>query len=485
MRFVDALEERAYRRELDAEHVALLCPPAFQPLFREAVLTRHSEGPAVKYAALVREIRKKGLDPADGRAGYILHQLSLSAESLGDAARARADASAFASEGAGSPGAPGLRIAAAILRGACAASPEDAALAREVLNAYERVRAGADPAEAPFAAYALGTAYEVCGMRDEALSCYEEAMRAGRLDLAMQALVRAVYAARGDEERLRLVGVFVESTAGTEPWTDEYLEKRLAERGWGDYSRLMSFGRRYEGVMSLGRPLLPLRSSVPEGAARFDALLAEHLLFFDGLGRGFEWWEDLIVCAEPAFETFPAKLGMLERLLDAVLEFEETYFDIRDVLHQQAREVYYRLYGETGDERWLDCAIASQLKLRPLLGKYENYIRGEIAFMRGEYRRHFDLVARHYLEHYNNSSLPDERSFIGKTMRGLEIRAGGKMEAYEYALNRHLGDLRESLYEKGVSYRDPAEDRLRLYDAGELPPPFLDFSDADVHEKSR
>lgn len=251
-----------------------------------------------------------------------------------------------------------------------------------------------------------------------------------------------------------------------------------------DYEGLKWFRCRYETALALGQALFPLPSPASWEAARFDAFFDDDLQRDNLVGRKYGWWEELIMAAEPSFETFPAKLAMVERLLDAVLTLDGERTDIKHVQFQRTREVYYRLYDETGDRRWLDSALASQVKLRPALEKFEGYIRGEIAFMKGEYRRHFDLTERRYLAHSDYPATARGLGFLAKRMEMLEIRVGEEVGQYGYALEQYQIDLFNALYDKGVHYTDPLEKKLCLYEAGELPPPFHDFSDSDVHEKT-
>ena len=200
-----------------------------------------------------------------------------------------------------------------------------------------------------------------------------------------------------------------------------------------------------------------------------------------GIGRSYAWWEELIVAAEGSFDAFPAKLEMVERLLDVVLRLNERgETSYTSMLAQEAREVYYRLYDETRDERWLDVAVESQVRLRPSLRAHEKYILGEIAFMRGEYRKHFDLTARRYLEaNCDNTTMP--RGFIGERMKALEIVVGQDSKNYESALQEYLGRLNDDLYHKlNLGGSQPWEKKLRAYEMGELSLPFGDFADTDV-----
>ena len=477
VRLVRAADDRFFRKEQDDSHIALLSPRALRPLFREGILARRRGVPLTSYDALIKVLKRVSLNPTDSRTGFVLHQTMLATEALGDLSRARNDAAAFAARG----DAASLRIAAAILGGAHVAAPSDGALSREILGLYEQVYAGASPQEAPFAAYALGTAYQACGMHTEALGCYRKAIRSGWIDLGMQATARALSQAKGDEARLEIVDLFASSPTNPREAVGDVLERRLDEAGWGDHSQLMWFRRDYEAALVLGRALFPLRAA--GGAESFETFLATDLMEHNKVGRSYGWWEELIRTSEPAFGSFAAKLAMVERLLDAILAPNEERVDIDKLLYQRTREVYYRLYDETGDRRWLENALSSQLKVRPSMEKFTGYIRGEIAFMEGRYRQHFDLAERRYLEHDDYPSQPGSLNFIGKKMRQLEIRAGGETRDYADALKQYHIDLFNALYDKGVSRTDPLEDKLRLYEAGELPPPFHNFSDADVHAK--
>ena len=483
VRLLGAVEERAFRSSQRNEEVALLCPPAFDPLFREALLARRRDIPAASYEELLKTLRRVTLDLADPRTGLVLDQTAFAARAMGDISRARNDARDFSEKAQKTSDTSALWVAAAILRGARAATRGDAELSREILAAYERIYETVEPTETPFAAYAMGTAYEACGRQDEALAHYGDAIRSGRLDLAMQALIRALPLAGGDSERLDLVRAFAESLSSLERWIDEHLERSLAETGWGDYSRLTWYGRRYEAFLVMGRHLFPLYPAETKGARRFDAMLLTGLARQDmgGIGRCYEWWEELIVTAEPTFSAFPAKLDMVESLLDVVLALKERgETSYTNMLGQEVREVYYRLYDETRDIRWLDSAVESQLRLRPSMRAHEKYLLGEIALMKGEYRKHFDLTARRYLEgNCDYTTLPS--GFIGRKMRNLEIQVDGDTKNYYQALNDHLGLLSSELYDNlGLGNAQPWERKLRAYEAGELSPPFHDFADADV-----
>ena len=483
VRFVDAMEERASRRSWRNEEIALLCPPAFDPLFREVLLTRRRDVPMASYEDLLKILKRTELDPADPRTGVVLDQTTFAAQAMNDAIRARKDARDFFEKAQGASDTSALWVAAAILRGAYATEPEDAELAHEILTAYEHIYETVESREAPFAAFALGTAYEACGRQDEALARYADAIRSGRLDLAMQALIRALPLAEGDAERLDLVHSFAASLSSLERWTEEHIERSLAETGWGDYSRLTWYGRHYEAVLVMGRHLFPLYPAKTKGAHYFDTMLLDTLSqqSVGGMGRCYGWWEELIVTAEPAFSAFPAKLEMTERLLDVVLLLKERgETGYTSMLGQEVREVYYRLYDETNDVRWLDSAAESQFRLRPSIRRHEKYLLGEIALMKGEYRKHFDLTARRYLEaNCDYTTMP--HGFIGRKMRGLEIRVGGDAKNYYQALDEHLGRLSSELYDDlGLGNAQPWEKKLHAYETGELSPPFRDFADVDV-----
>ena len=478
IRFVRAIEEYAYRRESNARHVALLSPPGYEPLVREGILAYERNKPIAPYDFLVQKMKKNPPSITDARTAYLLHQLSLATQAMGDGARARADASDFAGKG----DAASNRIAAAILRGAYETSP-DAPLARDAMSLYERVYIDATPKEAPFAAYALGTAYEACGIKDEALARYREAIDAGWIDLGMRASIRAIGLADDDKTRLEFVKAFTGSLENPGGNAEDELKRRLTETEWGDYRELTWYRRQYEASLILGHALLPLGSASQEGAARFDAFFDADQRMDNLVGRNYGWWEELISCAVDAFDSFPAKLAAVEHMLDTVLKFEEDYIHIDTLLHQRTREVYYRLYDETGDRRWLECALPSQLKLRPKLEKFEGYIRSEIAFMEGEYRKHFDLVERRFIEHDDYPSIPRHDNFLGKKMAALEIRVGEKTVGYAYALERYQSELFDALHEMGAGRGKPTKEKLHLYEAGKLPPPFGDFSDTDVHAK--
>ena len=475
----DKLTQQRDRQQMDMEHVALLSPPAYQSLLQERILSQEKNPPALPYDALIQAVEKTPLSD-DPRVGYVLEQLSLSAKQMGDVARARADVASLLT--AGQEGdLSNLWAAAALLRGVQSAHPEDKALALETLALYRRIYSKIDAQEAPFAAYSLATAYDACGQKEEALALYREAFKAERLDIAMQSLLRAVSAAADDDARMEVLKEF----HSLYPYKNEFFEdafaKNLEKTGWGDFDALSWNHRQKEAAQLLGRHLLPLYPTKGSEQEAFDASV-NHYLEVGGVSRAQTWWRELIARMEPSFTHYPAKLKMVELTLDSALGMQKEC-SISDICTYSAREVYYYLYSRTGDARWLENALPSQVKIRPLLAEQESYIRGEIALMKGEYRKHFALTAARYLKHWDYASIQDSRAtFIGDTMQSLEIRAGNDAMRYDIALSEYIHALIDFFYEKNMARKEHTAEQFRFLESNKLPP-FHDFTDADVKKR--
>ena len=478
-RVSDKLTQQRDRQQMDMEHVALLSPPAYQSLLQERILSQEKNPPALPYDALIQAVEKTPLSD-DPRVGYVLEQLSLSAKQMGDVARARADVASLLT--AGQEGdLSNLWAAAALLRGVQSAHPEDKALALETLALYRRIYSKIDAQEAPFAAYSLATAYDACGQKEEALALYREAFKAERLDIAMQSLLRAVSAAADDDARMEVLKEF----HSLYPYKNEFFEdafaKNLEKTGWGDFDALSWNHRQKEAAQLLGRHLLPLYPTKGSEQEAFDASV-NHYLEVGGVSRAQTWWRELIARMEPSFTHYPAKLKMAELTLDSALGMQREC-SISDICTYSAREVYYYLYSRTGDARWLENALPSQVKIRPLLAEQESYIRGEIALMKGEYRKHFALTAARYLKHWDYASIQDSRAtFIGDTMQSLEIRAGNDAMRYDIALSEYIHALIDFFYEKNMARKEHTAEQFRFLESNKLPP-FHDFTDADVKKR--
>ena len=475
----DKLTQQRDRQQMDMEHVALLSPPAYQSLLQERILSQEKNPPALPYDALIQAVEKTPLSD-DPRVGYVLEQLSLSAKQMGDVARARADVASLLT--AGQEGdLSNLWAAAALLRGVQSAHPEDKALALETLALYRRIYSKIDAQEAPFAAYSLATAYDACGQKEEALALYREAFKAERLDIAMQSLLRAVSAAADDDARMEVLKEF----HSLYPYKNEFFEdafaKNLEKTGWGDFDALSWNHRQKEAAQLLGRHLLPLYPTKGSEQEAFDASV-NHYLEVGGVSRAQTWWRELIARMEPSFTHYPAKLKMAELTLDSALGMQREC-SISDICTYSAREVYYYLYSRTGDARWLEDALPSQVKIRPLLADQESYIRGEIAMMKGKYRKHFELTAARYLKHWDYASIQDSRAtFIGDTMQSLEIRAGNDAMRYDIALSEYIHALIDFFYEKNMARKEHTAEQFRFLESNKLPP-FHDFTDADVKKR--
>lgn len=471
-----AKRQQEFRAGMKRTEVALLCPPAFEAQLSSRVLAPRGDTTAASYKPLLDALHKNKLDVADARSGYVLWHLTRATKNMGDVSRARTDAAEFRRKGDISS----LCIAAAILHGAYSLEPHDKKLLHDMLPVYERIHVEDTLVGRVTSGYALGTLYAALGMPDKALSSYEAVLRSRRIDVGMQALVHAAEIARDDEQRQRLLNAFCAEMRGQESWLDLHFKRVFSENGL-DFGSFSTFTCRYEGAQVLGWRLRPLRVKLGDDEFdRFEGFLMQSGFTGNGgLGQHFRWWKMLVLRLEPAFTDFPAKLALVESVLDTVLNSRE-HADIKSFFHEETREVYYQLYAETGEERWLQHALSSQLKIRPALQKFAEYIRGEVALMRGEYREHFRQTVRRYLAHRDYAALPAPYSFMAHVFNGLEIRVRGEKREYEYALEDYQRDTVNALHERQVS---PAEG-LRLYDANALPPPFHDFKDSDVYKRN-
>lgn len=468
------------RLHMDMEHVALLSPPAYQSLLQEVVLSEKENPLILPYDALLEAVKKNPLPSDDHRVGYVLEQITRSTKKMGDVGRARADVASLLHKGE-TTSLPDLWVAAAILRGAHSANPGDNSLTVETLSLYKRVYSKIGAIESPFAAYSLATAYDVCGQKQEAIALYKEAFKTGRLDIAMQSLLRAVYNASDDDERIEVLKEFHSRYPYKNKFFEELFAQNLEKTGWGDYHALSWNYRQKEAAQMLGRHLLPLYPLVGSEQEAFDAKI-DHYLELGGVSRAQTWWRELIARMEPAFTHYPAKLKMVEILLDSALGMQNEC-SIGDICTYSAREVYYYLYSRTGDMRWLEHALDSQLRVRPLLANQKSYIEGEIALMKGQYRKHFELTARRYLEHWDYASIQDSRAtFIGDTMQSLEIHAGNESMRYDIALSEYIHSLINFFYEKDLAHKEHSAEQIRFLES-ERGVPFHDFSDKDVKKR--
>ena len=476
----EKLHQQRNRQQMDMEHVALLSPPDYQSLLQEIILSEEENPPVLPYDGLIQAVEKTPLPSDDHRVGYVLEQISLSAKQMGDVTRARADVASLLAAGE-ETSLFNLWTAAALLRGVQSAHPEDNALALETLALYRRIYSKIDAKEAPFAAYSLATAYDACGQKEEALALYREAFKTDRLDIAMQSLLRAVSAAADDDARMEVLKEF----HSLYPYKNEFFEdafaKNLEKTGWGDFNALSWNRRQKEAAQLFGRHLLPLYPLKGSEQEAFDASI-NHYLEVGGVSRAQTWWRELIARMEPSFTHYPAKLKMVELTLDSALGMQKEC-SISDICTYSAREVYYYLYSRTGDARWLEDALPSQVKIRPLLADQESYIRGEIALMKGEYRKHFALTAARYLKHWDYASIQDSRAtFIGDKMQSLEIRAGNDAMRYDIALSEYIHALINFFYDKNSARKENTAEQLRFLESNKLPP-FHDFTDADVKKR--
>ena len=483
MRLADRVEERFFLADSRRDRVNNACPPEYAGLLGEGVLAKDAEREGADYREFLRVLRKRGLKRDDPRTGYVLERLSLVAAAHDDPGAVRADAEAFLATADGGD-VTALWVAAALLRGVYGAAPDDRETLDPALAAYRRAYASMEPTELPYGAHALGTVCEAAGMRAEALAHYTEAVKSGRIELGMRALVRAAPLAADDAARRELLEAFFRAIdyPGWKDRIEEWPDKALL--GATDIDKLRFHDQLDLATLTLGRHLFPLRTPSPDAGGRFEAFVRERL--YDGryVVRLERWWEELAVALEPAFSDFPAKLAMVERILDEAMDLGRysEYFDERDISRTVPRETYYRLYAETGEGRWLDEAVASQIRLRPRLAPYETYLRSEVAFMRGEYRRHLDLLVEAMLTHETQYRMtPKSWGYLRRRMDRLRVYVGERDERYYYVMEWHLGKVSEKLYQ-GKWDGLTAEEMLRRYRSGEIEPPFGDFRDEDVRE---
>lgn len=383
--------------------LAGVCPPAYQALFYKHVLDR---GDAPSYRELVKALAKAPPDVADIRSAYVLNKLAM-AVAAGKDDDVLDDAAALLESV--DVGTGGLLTAAAMTRGyalrsrgfADPAGPRAELAARLLLAAYVRSMPHVPEAEDPYAALAFGAAChaasrilpgaEASDLRNQAREWYARAIISGKVRAAFPAAVLRMELAADAAERK----TFLSELFNSAELSGERLDRQLL----GDVDN-WTFSGLEDGVdQIMGKNLLPPLDSGFEKA--LDAI--EQVERRRGSSHA---WTELLVFLTGSFDDFSEKIEVVETCLDRLLspngEIVRSLCDRRIIDNQRnplddARQIFYRLYDESGDERWLEAALPSLLRLRPSLRVLEKHLEGEIAFLRGQYRRHFELSAEHLI----------------------------------------------------------------------------------------
>ena len=485
--FKDGLEKQKWDEDVRVSLLAELCPPEFHSLFYGHVLDGKALPP---YNKMLKALRANPPAAGDRRSGYVLHKLGEAAAGAGNL-DVLSDAAALLN----SPdaGAGNLLIAGAIARGVFGRGQsadteknrEERIRALKIMTqAYERALPPLYEAGRPQADLAMGTLYQAAGrylpeaenagMTDKARAAYLRAAVSGKISASLPAVIQASSLAENDAERKKILARFLvaidsggkswaETPLSRPYWTVAVLTKRRAEAAAG---------------FRLGQNLLPTFDSGLESAIK--------VVEEDGWDRGIhQAWEDFMFLFTRSVDDFSNAAEMLSDILEYLLPPDTDIIgEIRDRNEVSGYwTVYYRLYEETKDERWLTAAGETLLSVRPSLKYFEHLLAAEVAFMHGEYRRHGLSVARHLVSPSEASSNGDVGRFtsryLEKLMRAKRVNTPWGYD-YWFNLNLFAGELeRRRYYDRdGSELRAMAEKIYR----GEWPTDSHEIIDSDVTE---
>lgn len=450
-RFVGWIDEILARRHFRALQVEVASPPESRRLLGPFIL---DDAARPSYRAFMDHLARTPLTVGDKRSGHVLKQLSHAA--------AGADPATVLNEAekllAGTPSYAAAAQAAALLRG-CLMREELPPADREralalALPAYEESERQATPAERPYATLALATLYHAAGndnsgdasWHGKARAKYEEAMAADRPVVTLPAALLAADLA-ADADELRLLAERVLNLADA--------KAPIVDAGLADGEVRFYHIRNpvLDDVLeSYGLHLFPVLESGIEAAMRKS--------------RRHNWPQptgevlyEFAARFAPKFPRFEDGLAMALTFVDKTLPPDREIVRVlrSGDIHCVVRQVIFRLYDDTGDDRWLAAAVASQLRLRPALKAVEAYLVGEVAFMRGDYAQHFDFSALNLIiaDHPSNVDIrPIEGEFLYDRMQALQPRVKrGYSEPYYRLFAIAMSNVRDAIERE--KRRDP------------------------------